>query len=246
MVNLAVIAMDLIPAIDLLQGRAVRLLRGSYASVTEYHADPVGLGAAWTDAGVGIVHVVDLDAARGRGPSVDDTVIGLAERGVRCQVGGGVRTPERAVALIEAGAERVVVGSAFVDTDGPGEAIAESVGGDRVVAAIDVRDGLAVGHGWISGGVPFGDVVARTLAAGVERMLVTGIDVDGTMEGPDIALLESVAATDPTIKVIASGGVGSLRHIRRLREGPSEAVIVGRALYEGRFGIREALAAASG
>lgn len=237
--------MQVIPAIDVLDGRAVRLMRGEYKHVTVYDEDPVSVALAWKDAGIELVHVVDLDAARGRSPSVVDVVAGLSAGGVRCQVGGGIRTPDNAKEMISKGADRVVVGSAFVDRSGLGEGIAAAVGPDRVVAAIDVREGLALGHGWSGGGTPYLDVVNRTLDTGVRTLLVTAIEVDGTMEGPAVELLETVAAVDASIRLIASGGVGSLNDIRGLAAGSSEAVIIGRALYEGRFTVGEAVGVAA-
>ncbi len=239
--------MQVIPALDILDGAAVRLLRGDYAQVTVYDPDPVGLGQRWSADGAAMVHIVDLDAARGRERSAMATVRGLVDAGVACQVGGGIRTPADASELIDAGAARVVVGSAFVDPDGQGDEIAAAVGPDRVVAAIDVRDDLAKGHGWVSGGVAFRDVVGRALRAGVERMLVTAISVDGTMEGPDLELLRDVGSIDAAIRVIASGGVGSIEDIRSLAGERVEAVVVGRALYERRFTVADAIeVAASG
>jgi phosphoribosylformimino-5-aminoimidazole carboxamide ribotide isomerase len=235
--------MDVIPALDILDGKAVRLLRGSYEQVTVYDPEPVSVGVEWMRAGASIVHVVDLDAARGRGFAALGAIRRLRDEGVRCQVGGGVRTPEDALALIDAGAERVVVGSAFVDEDGLGEGIVDAIGHDAVVAAIDVRDGLASGHGWRAGGTPFADVVVRALGVGVRRMLVTGIAVDGTMEGPDLALIRTVSTLDDTIRVIASGGVGTLDHITSLARIPADAVIIGRALYENQFTLAEAVVA---
>jgi phosphoribosylformimino-5-aminoimidazole carboxamide ribotide isomerase len=235
--------MDVIPALDILDGKAVRLLRGNYEQVTVYDPAPVSVGVEWMRAGASIVHVVDLEAARGGGFAALDVIRRLRDEGVRCQVGGGVRTPVNALALVDAGAERVVVGSAFVDEDGLGEGIVDAIGEDAVVAAIDVRDGRASGHGWSSGGPPFADVVFRALDSGVRRMLVTGIAVDGTMEGPDLELIEAVANLDESIRLIASGGVGTLGHIRSLARIPAEAVIIGRALYEDQFTLAEAVVA---
>lgn len=239
--------MDLIPAIDILHGSVVRLLRGDYDRVTTYPEDPVRLLTAWHASGVAIAHVVDLDAARG-GPRDIDTLARLTDAGIPIQVGGGIRTPQDAVSTIDAGATRVVVGSAFTDADGAGEQICSAVRPERVVAAIDVRAGRARGSGWLDEGVELPRAVERILSAGVQRVLVTGIERDGTLDGPDVQLLGEVRALAPDLGLIASGGVGTLDDLRTLARsevGP-EGAIVGRALHDRRFSIDEALCAAGG
>lgn len=239
--------MDIIPAIDVLDGGVVRLLRGAYDDVTVYADDPVAQARSWSASGVPIVHVVDLDAARGR-PRDLRTLHRLGAAGITFQVGGGIRTAPDAEEAIGAGAARVVVGSAFTATDGRPEAIVEAVGAERVVAAIDVRHGRARGSGWLDEGSSLPEVLGRLDAAGVDRALVTGIERDGTLDGPDEGLLAEVRALAPALRLIASGGVGTLDDLRRLAHSPSgiEAAIVGRALYEGRFDLTEAVAVARG
>lgn len=234
--------MDLIPAIDILDGIVVRLLRGDYGAVTRYGGDPVAVASDFLAEGATLVHVVDLDAARGRPRSLA-ALHALGAAGVPFQAGGGVRTPDDAEATMDAGARRVVVGSALVDGEGVAEAIVERVGARHVVAAIDVADGRARGSGWLDAGRPTSDVVRRVGDLGVPRALATGIDRDGTLEGPDTDLLEQVAGMAPNLALIASGGVASLEDLTMLAmRTRCEAAIVGRALYERRFSVAEALA----
>ena len=236
--------MDVIPALDVLDGSAVRLLRGDYEAVTVYSNDPEAVLRGWRHEGASFVHIVDLDAARGRGISVIPLLERVGGIGLSCQVGGGIRNPDDARHVIAAGAQRVVVGSAFVDADGDGEGIADAIGPSRVVAAVDVRSDKAMGHGWGGAGIPYEEVVRRAAACGGTRFLVTGVAVDGTMDGPDLALLASVADIAPGLTIIASGGVGTLDDLSALQELGVESVVVGRALYEHRFTLVEAIAAA--
>jgi phosphoribosylformimino-5-aminoimidazole carboxamide ribotide isomerase len=239
--------MDLIPAIDVLDGRVVRLLRGDYDEVTEYSDDPVAIGLRWMGDGARIVHVVDLDAARG-GDRDTAVLERLSAAGVRFQVGGGIRSAAEAAGAVDSGAERVVVGSAFTGNGPSAMGIVEAVGAQRVVAAVDVRRGRAVGSGWLDTGSPLARTLARIGDVGVTRAIVTGIDRDGTLQGPDITLLEDVRRRAPEISLIASGGVGSVADLVALSGSALgiEAAIVGRALYENRFSLPEAIAAMEG
>lgn len=238
--------MQIIPAVDLLDGAAVRLLRGDYGAVTGYGRDPAAIARGFVSQGAGLVHVVDLEAARG-GQRQVDTVEAVLDAGVPIQLGGGIRTARDARWAVDAGASRVVVGSALVGpSDGPGADIVEAVGAEAVVAAVDVRDGRALGSGWLDGGSALGSVLDRIVRLGIPRMLVTGIERDGTMAGPDLDLLSEVRASAPGVALIASGGVGTLDDIGSLvgLGEPVEAAIVGRALYERRFTLGEAIDAA--
>jgi phosphoribosylformimino-5-aminoimidazole carboxamide ribotide isomerase len=239
--------MDIIPAVDILGGAVVRLLRGSYDDVTIYDRDPVAVAARFIAEGASLIHVVDLDAARGR--TRDLSVLeGLARAGIPFQAGGGVRTAGDALRTLEAGALRVVVGSVLTSASDESHGIVEVAGPTRVVAAIDVRDGRAVGMGWLDEGAPLVDMVERVLAHRIPRALVTGIERDGTMEGPDIEVLSAVRAIAPRLELIASGGVGTLEDLAVLRslEVRLEAAIVGRAVYESRFTVADAVELLSG
>lgn len=231
---------EIIPAVDVLDGAVVRLTHGDFDRVTVYDPDPVAKARSWNDQGAGLVHVVDLDGARTGRPS-PELWRRLAAAGVRFQVGGGIRTARSAESAMAAGAARVVLGTAAVwDPD----VLAEIGDVGRIVAAVDVRDGRATGAGWMDEGRPLTDVLDDLAARGVPRLLVTGIARDGTMEGPETELLGVVLA-DRRFRVIASGGVGSLADIRGVATLGCEGVIVGRALYEGCFTLDEALAAAA-
>jgi phosphoribosylformimino-5-aminoimidazole carboxamide ribotide isomerase len=227
---------QIIPAVDVLDGRVVRLMHGDYDRVTVYADDPVARAAAWVEEGAPLVHVVDLAGARSGDPDSRLWEL-LTEAGVPFQVGGGIRTASVARAALQAGALRVVMGTAAVWDPG---ILAEVGAADRVVAAVDVRGGRATGAGWLDEGRALDDVLDGLAAAGVRRMLVTGISRDGTMEGPETELLRSVMA-DGRFAVIASGGVGSLDDIAAVGRLGCEGVIVGRALYEGRFSLAAAL-----
>jgi phosphoribosylformimino-5-aminoimidazole carboxamide ribotide isomerase len=237
--------MDVIPAIDVLDGSAVRLRQGAYDDVTAYAHDPIAVARAWVAEGASLIHVVDLDAARGRGR--DHALLsGLAEAGVPFQIGGGVRTVADARDVIAHGAMRAVIGSVFVSSPRIAWDITTEIGSERVVAALDVRAGMARGSGWRDLGRPLADVVESVVEFGIPSALVTGIERDGTLDGPDLELLADVRRLAPTLGIIASGGVGSLDDVSALAGDATSpaAVIVGKALYERRFTLAEAIAAA--
>jgi phosphoribosylformimino-5-aminoimidazole carboxamide ribotide isomerase len=229
-----------IPAVDVLDGKVVRLLRGSFSEVTVYGDDPVAIGRAWINGGAELVHLVDLEGARSGRPdkSLWDR---FAAAGVPFQVGGGIRDVPTARAALGAGAARVVLGTAAVWTP---QILAEIGSPARVVAAIDVADGEALGDAWSGKGVGLDAVLEALQANKVERMLVTSISRDGTMSGPDVTLIEKVRTLAPDMSLIASGGVGDLMDLRTLADAGCEAAIVGRAIYEKRFTLDEARAIA--
>ena len=233
---------ELYPAIDLRAGRVVRLSQGDYAVETVYGDDPVAVAVGFAEAGATWVHVVDLDAARSGDPAnrpvVAEIAAALTGR-ARLQTGGGVRTVTDAEALAAAGVARVVMGSAAVRDPGL-VAVASSV--LPVAVGFDHRSGELAVHGWTEG-----SGVALAAALGMfptaAAFVITDIARDGMLVGPDVdGLAAAVQATD--VPVIASGGVASLADLARLASIAGLAgVITGRALYEGRFTVAEALAA---
>lgn len=240
--------MILYPAIDIRGGQAVRLLQGDYERETTYDADPVDAARRWADEGAEILHVVDLDGAKAGAPRNLEAVRRIAAA-VDCpiQVGGGVRDPQSVRAVLDAGAERVVIGTAALrDPEFLDETLAEH--GERVVVSVDARGGAVSLSGWTERtGRDVADTVVQLESQGVTRFLCTEIEVDGTLKGP--ALEELARITSRTsASVIASGGVGDLSDLHVLAlESEShenlEGVIVGRALYERRFTVAEGIAA---
>jgi len=236
----------LYPAIDIRGGKAVRLLQGDYARETTYDADPVDAAKRWADEGAEFLHVVDLDGAKAGEPRNLESVRRIAAA-VDCptQVGGGLRDEASVSAVLDAGAERVVIGTAALrDPDFLAESLAAHV--DRVVVSVDARDGKVALAGWIEvSDVDVATAVAELGERGVSRFLCTAIEVDGTMEGPAIDELSRIAAATDA-QVIASGGVGDLADLKALADmnAPNiEGAIVGRALYERRFTVADGIAA---
>jgi phosphoribosylformimino-5-aminoimidazole carboxamide ribotide isomerase len=242
--------MWLYPAIDLRDGRCVRLLHGDFAQETVYGDDPVAQAQQFADAGSTWIHMVDLDAARTGEARNRDVIqkVAATVRVARVQTGGGVRSDDDVAALIDAGVGRVVIGTAALEDPAFVRRSAERYPG-QVAVGLDVRGRDVAVRGWVEGsGRDLFEVAERFADVGVAALVVTQILVDGSGDGPDVdsyrALLE---ATE--LEVVASGGVGTLDHVRTLAEldvdgRTLDGVIVGRALYEGAFTIDEALAAA--
>jgi phosphoribosylformimino-5-aminoimidazole carboxamide ribotide isomerase len=236
----------LYPAIDIRDGHAVRLLQGDYERETVYDADPVDAARRWAGEGAEFLHVVDLDGAKAGEPRNLGAVRRIAAA-VECpiQVGGGLREMTSVDEVLNAGATRVVIGTAALrDPDFLAAALERH--GERVVVSVDARQGRVALQGWTeAGGEGVVEAVAELSSRGVARFLCTAIEVDGTMEGPAIDELARIAAVTDA-KVIASGGVGDLSHLETLaRKMPPnvEGAIVGRALYEGRLTVTEGIAA---
>lgn len=234
--------MILYPAIDIRGGQAVRLLQGDYERETTYDADPVDAAARWAGEGAEFLHVVDLDGAKAGEPQNLEAVRRIAAA-VDCpiQVGGGLREKAAVDAVLAAGAARVVIGTAALrDPEFLAAVVAEH--GDRVVVSVDARDGKVSLAGWTeTGDEDVADAVAQLGERGVARFLCTAIEVDGTMEGPAIDELNRIAVVT-SAQIIASGGVGTLAHLRALADDAApniEGAIVGRALYEQRFTVAE-------
>jgi len=243
--------MEFFPAIDLRGGRCVRLTQGDFGRETVYGTDPVERARAFEAAGARWLHVVDLDAARTGVASNTPVVAAIAAAvTIPVQAGGGVRSTADAAELLDAGVERVVVGTAAVLQEGFLAEMALRWPG-QVAAAVDHRNGEVRVRGWSeTSGRDVASVVCDLGAAGAAAVMVTEISRDGLMLGPDLAGYRSLLeACD--VPLIASGGVGSLDDVRRLawlqaRGRRLAGVIVGRAIYEGRFSVPDAVAASRG
>jgi phosphoribosylformimino-5-aminoimidazole carboxamide ribotide isomerase len=239
----------LFPAIDIQGGRAVRLVQGRFEDETVYADDPLDAARDWVAAGAKALHVVDLDGARSGEPKSIDQLRRIAtETGVPVQYGGGLRSIEAVEAAIEAGAERVILGTAaFRDMDLLDEAVARH--GGRLVVSVDVRGGNVATAGWTeTTELPATEAIVRLQDRGVRGFVYTDADRDGMLDGPD---LDAVRAISDAVRgrFVYSGGIGSaddLRALHGLRLVNLAGVISGKALYERRFEIREGHAALAG
>ena len=233
--------MLVIPAIDILGGRCVRLTQGKYESPTVYASDPVEVGKRFAAAGAKRVHVVDLDAARGS--SSNREVIGrmLDGSAIQVQVAGGVRTEESVNTLLDGGAQWVVMGTAAVRDPHLFERCAFGHP-ERVLAALDVRDNKAAVSGWLdTDPVVLKALVGRWRDLPLAGVILTCIDRDGTLSGPDLETLARIRKMTG-FELHYSGGVASVDDIRRVAAAGADAVILGKALYEGRITLEQALA----
>jgi 1-(5-phosphoribosyl)-5-[(5-phosphoribosylamino)methylideneamino] imidazole-4-carboxamide isomerase/N-(5'phosphoribosyl)anthranilate isomerase len=233
----------LLPAVDVADGQAVRLVRGEAGTETSY-GEPLAAALAWQEAGAEWVHLVDLDAAFGRGENRAQLADVVARLDVQAELSGGIRDDESLRRALDTGCARVNLGTAALeDPEWCAKAIAEH--GDRVAVGLDVRGTTLSARGWTKDGGELFDVLARLDREGCARYVVTDVGRDGTMTGPNLDLLRSVcAATDKP--VVASGGVSSLddlRAIATLVSAGVEGAIVGKALYAGAFTLESALAA---
>jgi phosphoribosylformimino-5-aminoimidazole carboxamide ribotide isomerase len=242
----------LFPAIDVRGGRAVRLVQGDYERETEFDADPVDAALRWVEQGARALHVVDLDGAReGRPANTDDVRRICAVAEIPVQVGGGLRTSEDVDEVLEAGADRAILGTAALADPALVEALTAEHG-ERIVVAADAKRGRVAVEGWARD-TPrsSADLIAELGARGVRGFVFTPVEVDGTLEGPALDGLRDAcrAAHEVGGELIYSGGVGTVEHLRALAATSFEAlrgVIVGRALYERRFTVAEAQAALGG
>jgi phosphoribosylformimino-5-aminoimidazole carboxamide ribotide isomerase len=237
--------MELIPAIDLLEGRVVRLRKGRYDEVTEYSRDPADRARCFRDQGARRLHVVDLDGARSGVPrNVDAIRAILGAASLSVEVGGGIRDEESARRWFDAGVERVVLGTAAAKNPELVRTLCELHPGGIVVAVDATADGEVAVEGWLErSGRSHLELAEQADRWGAAAILFTVIDRDGTREGPDV---EATLALQRGVRteVIASGGIGSLDHIRALSSAGIRSAICGRALYGGAFTLREALDAA--
>ena len=242
----ATAAMQIIPAIDLLDGQCVRLHQGDYDQVTRFSSDPVAQALDWQRQGAERLHLVDLDGAR-TGQPVNDQVIKAitAALSIPVQLGGGVRTAERAEELLAGGLDRVILGTVALEQPALVTRLAARHPG-RIVVGIDARNGRVATRGWIEeSSVLATELAARFAGSGIAAIISTDIATDGTLAGPNLEALRQMALASP-VPVIASGGVGDLTDLLSLLSlAPLglEGVIVGRALYDGRVDLAEALAA---
>ena len=237
------------PAIDLKDGACVRLMHGRFDQVTRYDVDPAARLAAFAEAGADWVHIVDLDGAEAGRAAQHDLIGRLAKTGgVKIQSGGGVRSTEDVEALLEAGVARVVVGSLAVSAPDTVAGWLERFGIERLTLAVDVRaDGATFRpalKGWTeAAGIDLWAALDRYPPGLARHLLVTDVGRDGALTGPNQTLISAIMARRPDLQVQLSGGVATLEDLTSARQAGCAGAIVGRALYEGRFTLEQALAA---
>ncbi len=236
-------ALTLLPAVDVCGGQAVRLVQGAAGTETSY-GDPVDAALAWQEAGAEWIHLVDLDAAFGRGTNAPQLAHLIGRLDVQVELSGGIRDDAALAAALATGCARVVIGTAALENpDWVRDVVADY--GDRVAVGLDVRGTRLAARGWTSDGGELMEVLGRLENEGCARYVVTDVTKDGMLAGPNLDLLRNVCAqTDKP--VVASGGVSSLADLRAIAElAPLgvEGAIVGKALYAGAFTLPEALAA---
>ena len=242
--------MKLLPAIDLIGGRCVRLMQGDFARESDYSDDPLAALSGFAEGGAEEAHLVDLDGARAGQPRQHDLLAELARNStLRLQVAGGFRSRAQVAVLIEAGVARVVIGSLALTDPAAVAAMLEEFGPGRLALALDVRieDGgaMVATHGWERGSGRTLDQVLGQFPA-VRHLLVTDIARDGMLSGPNLALMRSIVGRYPGIEVQASGGVAALRDLAALRDTGAARAIVGKAIWERRFTVAEGVGHARG
>jgi len=236
-------ALALLPAVDVSRGRAVQLVQGEASRETAY-GDPIAAARRWREAGAEWLHLVDLDAAFGRGSNAKLLARMISEAGIRAELSGGIRDDDALEAALSTGAQRVIIGTAAMENpDWVRGVIARH--GDRVAVGLDARGDRLAARGWTTDGGDLMEALARLDADGCERYVVTDVAKDGMLRGPNLDLLKRVCAAT-TRPVIASGGVSSLADLQAIAGMAADGVegaIIGTALYEGKFTLPEALTA---
>lgn len=237
--------MELFPAIDIREGRVVRLSQGSAARETVYDDDPARVAEGFIAAGARWIHLVDLDRAfdRGSNESAIGQVLDRVGSRTRVQLGGGLRTLDRVRAALDLGVARLVIGTAAATDPAMLDAALSLAPPERLAVGLDARDGFVAVRGWTqTSSTRAADLARRVVGQGIETLIYTDVARDGMLEGPDIAGAAALQATGA--RIVASGGVASLDDLRRIDQAGLAGAIVGRALYEGRIALSEALALA--
>ena len=238
--------MEVIPSIDLKSGRCVRLYQGDYQQETVYSEDPISVASTWQEQGASRLHLVDLDgAAQGNPANLEIISAIVSQLTIPVQVGGGIRELATAEKLLSLGVDRVVIGTAAVENPRLVQELCQRHGGQRVVVALDARDGQIAIKGWTEEtSVSVLELANDMAQLGVCRLLYTDIARDGTLTEPNFAANRNLVE-NTGLAVQASGGIASLDHINRLSQTGVEGVILGRALYTGDIKLAEAIATAS-
>ena len=233
--------MFLFPAIDLYEGKAVRLYKGDYNQLTVYNDDPTAVAKDFAAAGAKHIHIVDLEGAKsGTTPNLDTVVRIKEQSGLFCEIGGGVRNMEVVKAYIDAGLDRVILGTAAVEN--PDFVLrAVSAYGDKIAVGVDLKDGFVAVKGWTEKSTLDATTFCRQMQEiGVKTLIVTDISKDGAMQGTNHELYRQLQNRFPDLQIVASGGVSSMKDVTKLAETGLYGAIIGKAYYVGAIDLKEA------
>jgi len=235
--------MQIIPAIDILDSQLVRLTKGDPSTKESYKtSNPAEAAEEWSQRGAELIHIIDLDAALGKSPNTE-MILSIAEEiDTPIQVGGGIRSIETAEKLLDGGVQRIILGSMPIKEPETARKILDKYGSDRVIIALDHKNGNLMVQGWQqSTERRLGESLEAFTGQGYEWFLVTDINQDGTLDGPDCKTYTEISGNG---RIIASGGVGSIEDILKLKKTGVEAAVIGKALYLNQFSLEEAMEAA--
>ena len=231
----------IIPAIDLIDGRCVRLTKGDYDQKKEYSADPLDMAKQYEDCGVSRLHIVDLDGAKAKQPCNLRTLEKIASgTSLDIEWGGGIKDSVSLRSALDAGAGRIICGSVAVDNREEFLSWLSEFGSSKIILGADVRDGKVATHGWLKdSGLTLAELMDWYVPAGLTQMICTDISKDGMLQGPDFEFYVDLKRTFPTVDVTLSGGISCMADIEKAAQLELHSVIVGKAIYEGRISLKE-------
>jgi phosphoribosylformimino-5-aminoimidazole carboxamide ribotide isomerase len=231
----------IIPAIDLMDGKCVRLTQGDYGQKKEYSADPLDMARQYEDCGITRLHVVDLDGAKAKKPCNLAVLEKIAARtSLDVEWGGGIKDSAALESALDAGADRIICGSIAVDDRLEFTTWLSEYGPSQIVLGADVRDGKVATHGWLKdSGLPLEELMGWYVPEGLRQMICTDISKDGMLQGPDFDFYVTLKQAFPTVDVTLSGGISCMADIEKAAELGLHSVIVGKAIYEGRITMKE-------
>ena len=231
----------IIPAIDLIDGRCVRLTQGDYDQKKEYSADPLDMAKQYEDCGVSRLHIVDLDGAKAKQPCNLKTLEKIASgTSLDIEWGGGIKDSVSLRSALDAGAGRIICGSVAVDNREEFLSWLSEFGSSKIILGADVRDGKVATHGWLKdSGLTLAELMDWYVPAGLTQMICTDISKDGMLQGPDFEFYVDLKRAFPTVDVTLSGGISCMDDIEKAAQLELHSVIVGKAIYEGRISLKE-------
>ena len=231
----------IIPAIDLIDGRCVRLTQGDYGQKKEYSADPLDMAKQYEDCGVSRLHIVDLDGAKAKQPCNLRTLEKIASgTSLDIEWGGGIKDSVSLRSALDAGAGRIICGSVAVDNREEFLSWLSEFGSSKIILGADVRNGKVATHGWLKdSGLTLADLMDWYVPAGLTQMICTDISKDGMLQGPDFEFYVDLKRAFPTVDVTLSGGISCMADIEKATQLGLHSVIVGKAIYEGRISLKE-------